>query len=432
MLTFYAIFLSVCYLIGAYIGRRDIFSPRFIFNVFAWLKNIPYFVEYVAANDIPTSQIETYILFKFISFLCVNIGITIYERNSVKKRYLYREYRKQSIRKYLRTGIIVFLIGLVLKVHTIMSSGGVFYIMTHIQSRKELMAGQYYNELLSNSLLTCGVLLSLLCYLKKRKWTTFFIFTGIFLITAFSLIVFGARRPALMLLLQVIMLYHFVSSKILIRNIFKIKTLAITLVVVFFVLMMPMLRSEAETDLINNPTEWVQGAIDNSNTLFREFSYCNGDLFVFDYFDKHDLWYGRSYLNIPLQVIPRSVYPQKPPMDDGMYLLNLMYGQRVTPDMPTEQLYYQTSIPFTLEGSLFSNFGLLGIILGCILVGMFYQYVYKILVDTKTPIVMILIYQEIMFVFVPSVLHATSTIMICGIYWIIFQVLFRFKIKRVR
>lgn len=432
MLTFYAIFLSVCYLIGAYIGRRDIFSPRFIFNVFAWLKNIPYFVEYVAANDIPTSQIETYILFKFISFLCVNIGITIYERNSVKKRYLYREYRKQSIRKYLRTGIIVFLIGFVLKVHTIMSSGGVFYIMTHIQSRKELMAGQYYNELLSNSLLTCGVLLSLLCYLKKRKWTTFFIFTGIFLITAFSLIVFGARRPALMLLLQVIMLYHFVSSKILIRNIFKIKTLAITLVVVFFVLMMPMLRSEAETDLINNPTEWVQGAIDNSNTLFREFSYCNGDLFVFDYFDKHDLWYGRSYLNIPLQVIPRSVYPQKPPMDDGMYLLNLMYGQRVTPDMPTEQLYYQTSIPFTLEGSLFSNFGLLGIILGCILVGMFYQYVYKILVDTKTPIVMILIYQEIMFVFVPSVLHATSTIMICGIYWIIFQVLFRFKIKRVR
>lgn len=362
----------------------------------------------------------------------MNIGITIYERNSVKKRYLYREYRKQSIRKYLRTGIIVFLIGLVLKVHTIMSSGGVFYIMTHIQSRKELMAGQYYNELLSNSLLTCGVLLSLLCYLKKRKWTTFFIFTGIFLITAFSLIVFGARRPALMLLLQVIMLYHFVSSKILIRNIFKIKTLAITLVVVFFVLMMPMLRSEAETDLINNPTEWVQGAIDNSNTLFREFSYCNGDLFVFDYFDKHDLWYGRSYLNIPLQVIPRSVYPQKPPMDDGMYLLNLMYGQRVTPDMPTEQLYYQTSIPFTLEGSLFSNFGLLGIILGCILVGMFYQYVYKILVDTKTPIVMILIYQEIMFVFVPSVLHATSTIMICGIYWIIFQVLFRFKIKRVR
>lgn len=432
MLTFYAIFLSVCYLIGAYIGRRDIFSPRFIFNVFAWLKNIPYFVEYVAANDISTSQIETYILFKFISFLCVNIGITIYERNSVKKRYLYREYRKQSIRKYLRTGIIVFLIGLVIKVHTIMSSGGVFYIMTHIQSRKELMAGQYYNELLSNSLLTCGVLLSLLCYLKKRKWTTFFIFTGIFLITAFSLIVFGARRPALMLLLQVIMLYHFVSSKILIRNIFKIKTLAITLVVVFFVLMMPMLRSEVETDLINNPTEWVQGAIDNSNTLFREFSYCNGDLFVFDYFDKHDLWYGRSYLNIPLQVIPRSVYPQKPPMDDGMYLLNLMYGQRVTPDMPTEQLYYQTSIPFTLEGSLFSNFGLLGIILGCILVGMFYQYVYKILVDTKTPIVMILIYQEIMFVFVPSVLHATSTIMICGIYWIIFQVLFRFKIKRVR
>ena len=89
-------------------------------------------------------------------------------------------------------------------------------------------------------------------------------------------------------------------------------------------------------------------------------------------------------------------------------------------------------MPFTLESSLYSNFGLLGIILGSLLVGVFYQYVYKVLISCHCPIVMILIYQEIIFVFVPSVLHATSAMIICGVYWIIFKVLFRFKISRLR
>lgn len=215
----------------------------------------------------------------------------------------------------------------------------------------------------------------MLCYIKEKNKKHLYIFVLIFAITTFGLIVFGARRPAMMLLIQVIMLYHFTSSKIKFYSIFKIKSLITICVISLFVLLMPMLRSASETDYVNNPTKWVEGAVDNANTLFREFSYCDGDLFAFDYFKNHELWYGASYLNIPLQVIPRSIYPQKPPMDDGMYLLNMMYGEKVTPNMATADLYYQTSVPFTLESSLYSNFGLLGIILGGLLVGMFYQYI---------------------------------------------------------
>ena len=235
-----------------------------------------------------------------------------------------------------------------------------------------------------------------------------------------------------MLLLQVIMLYHFSSSKIRIRSLFKIKSIITIFVIAFFVLLMPMLRSSSETDYINNPQKWVEGAVENTNTLFREFSYCDGDMFAFDYFKNHEYWYGASYLNIPLQIIPKSIYPQKPPMDDGMYLLNLMYGEKATPNMATDDLYYQTSVPFTLESSLYSNFGLLGIIFGCLLVGVFYQYVYKVLISCFCPIFMILIYQEIIFVFVPSVLHTSSAIITFCVYWIIFKILFKFKIIRIQ
>lgn len=432
MVLTYSILLSLCYFCGAYIGRKDIFSPRFIFNMFAWLKNIPYVIDYISANRISDDTVESYFLFKFISFICVNIGITIYERNSTNIKYVYQENKQRDNSAYLRTGIIVSIIGFAVKIKTILEGGGVFYILSHIQARKELMAGQYYNELFANSLLTCGVLLTLLCYLKEKNKKHLYIFIVIFAITTFGLIVFGARRPAMMLLLQVIMLYHFISSKIKIYSIFKIKSLIMLFAIALFVLLMPMLRSGSETDYINNPTKWVEESVDNANTLFREFSYCDGDLFAFNYFKNHEYWYGASYLNIPLQVIPRSIYPQKPPMDDGMYLLNMMYGEKVTPNMATADLYFQTSVPFTLESSLYSNFGLLGIIIGCLLVGIFYQYVYKVLTACYCPIVMILIYQEIIFVFVPSVLHATSAIIICGVYWVIFKILFKFKIRRIR
>lgn len=432
MVLTYSILLSLCYFCGAYIGRKDIFSPRFIFNMFAWLKNIPYVIDYISANRISDDTVESYFFFKFISFICVNIGITIYERNSTNIKYVYQENKQRDNSAYLKTGIIVSIIGFAVKIKTILEGGGVFYILSHIQARKELMAGQYYNELFANSLLTCGVLLTLLCYLKEKNKKHLYIFIFIFAVTTFGLIVFGARRPAMMLLLQVIMLYHFISSKIKIYSIFKIKSLITIFAIALFVLLMPMLRSGSETDYINNPTKWVEGAVDNANTLFREFSYCDGDLFAFNYFKNHEYWYGASYLNIPLQVIPRSIYPQKPPMDDGMYLLNMMYGEKVTPNMATADLYFQTSVPFTLESSLYSNFGLLGIIIGCLLVGIFYQYVYKVLTACYCPIVMILIYQEIIFVFVPSVLHATSAIIICGVYWVIFKILFKFKIRRIR
>lgn len=432
MVSTYSILLSLCYFIGAYIGRKDIFSPRFIFNMFAWLKNIPYVIDYISANRIDDVTIDSYFFFKFMSFICVNVGITIYERISMSKKYVYKENKKRDNSAYLRTGIIVSIIGFAVKIETILEGGGVFYILSHIQARKELMAGQYYNELFANSLLTCGVLLTLLCYIKEKNKKHLYIFILIFAITTFGLIVFGARRPAMMLLLQVIMLYHFTSSKIKFYSIFKIKSLITINIIALFVLLMPMLRSGSGTDYVNNPAKWVEGAVDNANTLFREFSYCDGDLFAFDYFKNHEYWYGASYLNIPLQVIPRSIYPKKPPMDDGMYLLNMMYGEKVSPNMATADLYYQTSVPFTLESSLYSNFGLLGIILGGLLVGMFYQYIYKVLISCYCPIVMILVYQEIIFVFVPSVLHATSAIIICGVYWIIFKILFKFKIRRIQ
>ncbi len=70
-----------------------------------------------------------------------------------------------------------------------------------------------------------------------------------------------------------------------------------------------------------------------------------GDMFVFDHFKTADLWYGKSYANFFVQWIPSSLFPNKPPMDDGMYLYNMIRGLQVLPNTPTRELLHQPSIP---------------------------------------------------------------------------------------
>ena len=75
MITEYSLILTALYLFQIFRGRKDLFSPRVIFNAFAWLKNVPYF--YQVAVDYPDYLITRYFVFKLLAFVFVNAGITI-------------------------------------------------------------------------------------------------------------------------------------------------------------------------------------------------------------------------------------------------------------------------------------------------------------------------------------------------------------------
>lgn len=428
MIPFYAFILTITYFVFAFSGRKDLFSPRFIYNAFSWLKNVPYFIE--VGDTYPEFICERYFIYKFLGCIFINIGISLYE-NHKRGKYAYSENIINK-RNYYKYGIIFCIIGLAIKIYIFQTSGGIFYILAHIQSRKSIMAGNYYYELLSNTMLTLSVMFTEVYMIYNDNKKGKLAFCICLIITLVCLVVFGARHPALTLVLQVLMVYHFLRKKFTLSVIFKPYFIGIVGIIVMFMVMMPMLRAESENNLVSNPVEWAKSASDNIMSITKEFSYLSGDMFVFDYFHDHDNWYGASYANILVQWIPRSLYPNKPPMDDGMYLYNMMRGQKVTPHMPTSELNYDTSVPYTMEGALYSNYGLIGIIIGSILIGLLYQHTYRILKDTHYSIFMILVYQEVIFVFVPSVLHATSTLITCGIYYLILYSIFRIRIRKVK
>ena len=431
MITEYSLILTALYLFQIFRGRKDLFSPRVIFNAFAWLKNVPYF--YQVAVDYPDYLITRYFVFKLLAFVFVNTGITIYDSLIAhKSKYSYVDKGTQRISAYYRIGILLFIIGFSVQLFVFSQSGGIIYIITHLQSRRSMMTGLHYYSLISNTFITCSVLCSEVYAIYSKSKKGRFAFYIIFILSLLGKMVYGARRPALMLLLQVLLCYHYTGNRLQLKSIFKPRYIIATVFVFFFIMVMPMMRSKTEIDIVEDPTEFVTNASSNLSGIFREFSYLTGDMFVFDYFGPNNHWWGRSYLNIFTQFIPSSIYKDKPPMDDGMYLFNLMSGLEVEPNEPTRELFIQSSIPFTLEGSLFSNFGVVGLIIGCFIVGLLYGKVYKMMVDMSYPILMILIYQEVLFVFVPSVLHTTSVLIATGTYSIILAISLRIRIKKIK
>lgn len=406
------------------------FSPRFIYNVFAWVKNVPYFWE--AGTEYAPELVMKYFFIKLLSCFLVNWGMSFYERRKAPyvRYHFYQQKQSDSYLPYYRIGVFLFILGFAIKMYSFYRAGGIYYIVTHFQNRRTLMAGLHYQELFANTFLTCSALCTEIYSLYTKTKKSKFVFFFIFLMTFACLALFGARKPSIMFLVQVTLCYHFCYKQITFRSLFKPSSMLAILFLVFFIVMMPLLRQSSSEAYFDDPSELIEDTAGNVDNLFREFSYLSGDMYVLEHFNFNNMWAGRSYLNILVQWIPRSLYPQKPPMDDGMYLYNMMCGVHVTPNQSTESLYYQSSIPFTLEGALFSNFGWFGILFGCFLIGILYQWLYKILKDCQDPLLMVFIYQEVILVFVPSVLHTTSTLIAIGVYSIVLVPLFKIRIRR--
>jgi hypothetical protein len=126
---------------------------------------------------------------------------------------------------------------------------------------------------------------------------------------------------------------------------------------------MPQLRY---TDFAESNKKNVFG--DNIENLISGNSYVNIQLYIIDHFNTENIWYGRSYIDLFYAWLPRSVFTDKPPVDDGMYIVNHYYGYFFQPSTPI-RLMIQTSWPPGTMGIGYINFHFIGIILAYFILG---------------------------------------------------------------
>jgi hypothetical protein len=91
---------------------------------------------------------------------------------------------------------------------------------------------------------------------------------------------------------------------------------------------------------------------------------------VMDYVDRTgDLWYGKTYIYLPLYaVVPRYLWPDKPISELGYWFSYAVLGN------PRSE---HQSEALMLPGELYLNFGLPGVCVGFLLLGLFLRFVYQ-------------------------------------------------------
>ena len=116
-------------------------------------------------------------------------------------------------------------------------------------------------------------------------------------------------------------------------------------------------------------------------------------------------------------MIPSSIFINKPPIDDGFYLMNLIHGNVLGPNSGRNNIDLTIgSLPFTSQGLGYANFGILGIIIVGFLTGCLYKIIYERTIKRNNTLdTLIYFYVMYIFGFTPLLIQNTISIILFAV-----------------
>lgn len=266
--------------------------------------------------------------------------------------------------------------------------GGVGFLLTNLESRSSLQAGNNY-LLSSLSLLPIGV--GILIYQRQAASAARdrLVGAGALMASAVLLATLGGRKPVIGLFVSSLFVYHYGVARL--RRPKLGHVIVAAMLAVFFVVN-PVLRSPGGLESVaSDPSTLLEIAEENGESLAVDLSYVYAYVFVTDQFDSSNVWLGRSYLDLSRAALPSSLSPSKPPVDDGVYIRSLAEGLDVSPGSPFTDLY-PSSWPGETFATTYMNFWVPGILLGMYVVGFLHSICYHYMVRTRFQLWTILLY----------------------------------------
>jgi len=110
--------------------------------------------------------------------------------------------------------------------------------------------------------------------------------------------------------------------------------------------------------------------------ILSNLSYVPQYVYIINCYSTDDYWLGRSFNDLAVAFLPSSLYPDKPPVDDGVYIRNHALGARFVPSTPAKKMELTGWPPQTI-GIGWINFGVFGVIF----LSFIYGYLQKIFVS---------------------------------------------------
>lgn len=309
----------------------------------------------------------------------------------------------------LTSCLILYGIGLSLVIFFILSFGGLAeLILAFSVNKSSITDGNQIYLSFSSFFIYLGAIFHIkhLSYCKQRT-------IGLILCLLFGFVVLsvaGGRGPFLTYTLTVGMCYTYFIKPI---KVVSVKLLPVYVGLVAFFVGMSGLRygNDDMGDIL----------AENSLSIFSGNSYVDIQVGIQDYFDNHDHWWGKTFANFHEAFIPRSLYPNKRPVDEGVYYFTAIYEGGPVFD----QKEYINSWPPGTLGSMYANFGYLGIIIGAFLLAYLHKFIYSLFIGNKNNILFVYVYSFVAIKF-QLTFYYFANLAYHIIYLILFLMIFKF------
>lgn len=261
--------------------------------------------------------------------------------------------------------------------------GGLEFLIMNISNKTTVVQGTagLRNTFLLTSMLSVGFFIE---YISLKKKVVFFDFLILFIIVILGFFILassGERKNPIMLLIFSAVIWNFRVNRI---KLITFKNLLIGFFLIFFASLAPVLRERGAVELyLENPEKLLLASVPYFGEVFKRFSEIDISLFIFSHFDSLDkLWLGASIKDFFTGFIPSSFFPNKPPLDEGVYIYALAHFMDVYPPTPFVQMM-PVGWPLSRMTGPYVNFGELGVLLFGLITGIFLKFVSNIMVSSK-------------------------------------------------
>lgn len=378
------IIANTLWLLGVYMGFGGLRSPSPIplFAAFLFIRSVPYcWLYYLGIIELDyrieaaigqrnlTDVFERYLLLEFLGSICF-FGVLA----RLRLQWPTVSYHK-SLPNYL--AIAIASVGIAIFAFNVVAQGGVeaFLDNFHLRLgiRKESQVFQVPG--LTFFLFALSVYILLQNYAEKRSALTLLAVVLICLAGVLAGAQTGGRKDSVLLIIGCVVftMKLFPNFRLSIPSI-----VALLASIVVFVNLVSALRKPDGMESLTrmNSSEFLEETLFQVVPIVESISYCPHYMFIISYFDKQEFWGTGIFESGVLSAVPRFLYPEKPPLDEGVYIRSLLEGWRGRPP-ESYSLLYPSSMPSETLGNGYSAGGffvtLLFFVGKALLVGLFWR-----------------------------------------------------------